>query len=119
VDGKALEAGVVNENEVRAAAGITLVIAAVRSATSTSPSCTPHCRSVASFFFVEFLIRVTAGIQYSAPRTFLQQRRCPSARAEHGREWELGEAARRARAVEVNPTAAGSRKHLGSELAGG
>jgi Domain of unknown function (DUF4395) len=65
VDGRELQAGVVNENEVRAAAGITLVIAAVAFAYAYFTHLYVPLQAVASFFFVEFLIRVTAGIHYS------------------------------------------------------
>jgi hypothetical protein len=65
VNGKELEAGVVNENEVRAAAGITLVIAAVAFGYAYFTHLYIPLQAVASFFFLEFLIRVTAGIQYS------------------------------------------------------
>ena len=45
VGGRQLRAAVVNESEVRAAAGITMVIGAVASATPTSPSSTCRFRS--------------------------------------------------------------------------
>jgi hypothetical protein len=65
VDGRELEAGVVNENEVRAAAGITLVMGAVAFSYAYFTHLYIPLQAVASFFFVEFLIRVTAGFQYS------------------------------------------------------
>jgi uncharacterized membrane protein YdcZ (DUF606 family) len=65
VDGKELKAGVVNENEVRAAAGITLAMGAVAFSYAYFTHLYIPLQAVASFFFVEFLIRVTAGIEYS------------------------------------------------------
>ena len=65
VDGRELQAGVFNENQVRAAAGVTLVIAAVAFSYAYFTHLYIPLQAVASFFFVEFLIRVTAGIQYS------------------------------------------------------
>jgi len=65
VDGKELEAGVFNENQVRGAAGITLAIAAVAFSYAYFTHLYIPLQAVSSFFFVEFLIRVTAGIQYS------------------------------------------------------
>ena len=59
VDGKELHAAVFNENEVRAAAGLTMVIGAVAFATPTSLSNTCRSRSSTTLFFVEFLIRLT------------------------------------------------------------
>jgi len=55
----------VNEHEVRAAAGITLVIGAVAFAYAYFARQYVPLQVVASFFFVEFLIRVTAGIRHS------------------------------------------------------
>ena len=65
VDGKEVQAGVVNENEAQAAAGITLVMGSVAFAYAYFTHLYIPLQAVASFFFVEFLIRVTAGIQYS------------------------------------------------------
>ena len=65
VDGRELQAGVVNENEVRAAAGITLVMGAVAFSYAYFTHLYIPLQAVASFFFVEFLIRVTAGIHRS------------------------------------------------------
>ena len=65
VDGKALRAGVFNENQVRAAAGLTMVIGAVAFSYAYFTHLYIPLQAVASFFFVEFLIRVTVGIQYS------------------------------------------------------
>ena len=65
VDGKELQAGVVNENEVRAAAGLTMVIGAVAFCYAYFTHNYIPLQAVASFFFVDFLIRVTAGLRYS------------------------------------------------------
>lgn len=65
VDGRELKAGAVNENQVRAAAGITLVLGAVAFSYAYFTHLYIPLQAVASFFFVEFLIRVTAGIEYS------------------------------------------------------
>jgi hypothetical protein len=65
VGGKEVQAGVVNENEVQAAAGITLVMGGVAFAYAYFTHLYIPLQAVASFFFVEFLIRVTAGFQYS------------------------------------------------------
>jgi uncharacterized protein DUF4395 len=65
VDGIEVRAGVFNENEVRAAAGITMVIGAVAFCFAYFDHQYIPLRSAASFFFVEFLIRVTVGLQYS------------------------------------------------------
>jgi hypothetical protein len=65
VDGRELQAGVFNENEVRAAAGLTMVIGAVAFSYAYFTHLYVPLQAVASFFFVEFLIRVMAGIHYS------------------------------------------------------
>jgi Domain of unknown function (DUF4395) len=65
VDGKELKAGAFNENAVRAAAGLTLVIGAVAFSWAFFRHEYIPLRAVASFFFADFLVRVTAGFQYS------------------------------------------------------
>ena len=65
VNGGELRAGVVNENEVRAAAGITLVIGAVGFALALLEQQYIPLQAAATLFFVEFLVRTTAGIHYS------------------------------------------------------
>jgi hypothetical protein len=65
VDGSSLRAAVVNENEVRAAAGLTMVIGAVAFSYAYFAKQYVPLQVVASLFFLEFLIRVTAGIRYS------------------------------------------------------
>jgi hypothetical protein len=68
VNGKALFAPVYNENEVRAAAGFTMVIGAVAFSYAYFDHLFLPLKIVTSFFFVEFLIRVTVGFQYSPVR---------------------------------------------------
>ena len=58
-------AAVVNENEVRAAAGLTMVIGAVAFAYAYFAKQYVPLQVAASLFFAEFLIRVTAGLRYS------------------------------------------------------
>jgi hypothetical protein len=60
-----LHAGVFNENQVRAAAGLTMVIGAVAFCYAYFTHLYIPLQAVASFFFIEFLIRVAMGIQYS------------------------------------------------------
>jgi hypothetical protein len=55
----------VNENEVRAAAGVTMVIGAVAFAYAYFAKQYVPLQVAASLFFVEFLVRVTAGVLYS------------------------------------------------------
>jgi Domain of unknown function (DUF4395) len=64
-DGKELRAPVFNENEVRAAAGLTMVIGAVAFCYAYFTKNYVPLRAVTSFFALEFLIRVTAGLVYS------------------------------------------------------
>ena len=64
-DGQALQAGVFNENEVRAAAGITMALGAIAFAFANYEKVFEPIQIVTTFFFVEFLIRVTIGINYS------------------------------------------------------
>ena len=68
VGGKALFAPVYNENEVRAAAGVTMVIGAVAFSYAYFDHLFLPLKIVTSFFFVEFLIRVTIGFQHSPIR---------------------------------------------------
>ena len=63
VDGRSLRAAVVNENEVRAAAGLTMAIGAVAFSYAYFAKQYVPLQVVASLFFLEFLIRVTAGIR--------------------------------------------------------
>jgi hypothetical protein len=65
VDGKELRAPVFNENEVRAAAGVTLVVGAVAFCYAYFDRQYIPLRVVTSFFFAEFVIRLTFGLRYS------------------------------------------------------
>jgi uncharacterized protein DUF4395 len=65
VDGKELHAAVFNENEVRAAAGLTMVIGAAAFANAYFAKDYVPLQVASTFFFVEFLIRVTAGLHFS------------------------------------------------------
>jgi hypothetical protein len=58
-------AAVVDENEVRAAAGLTMAIGAVAFAYAYFTKQYVPLQVVASLFFVEFLVRVLAGLRYS------------------------------------------------------
>jgi hypothetical protein len=64
-EGRELRAAVFNENEVRAAAGLTMVTGAVAFSYAYFDKQYVPLQVVASLFFVEFLIRVTVGIHYS------------------------------------------------------
>ena len=65
VDGRELHAAVFDENAVRAAAGLTLVLgAAAFSAAYFGQDYVP-LQVVSSFFFAEFLVRVVAGLRWS------------------------------------------------------
>jgi hypothetical protein len=55
----------VNKHEVRAAAGVTMVVGAVAFSYAYFAKQYIPLQVVASFFFVEFLIRVTAGIRHA------------------------------------------------------
>ena len=56
---------VVDENQVRAAAGLTMVMGAVAFSYAYFTKQYVPLQVVSSVFFVEFLIRVTAGLRYS------------------------------------------------------
>jgi hypothetical protein len=64
-NGRQLRAAVFNENEVRAAAGLTMVTGAVAFSYAYFDKQYVPLQVVASLFFVEFLIRTTVGIHYS------------------------------------------------------
>jgi Domain of unknown function (DUF4395) len=64
-NGKQLRAAVFNENEVRAAAGLTMVTGAVAFSYAYFDKQYVPLQVVSSLFFVEFLIRVTVGVHYS------------------------------------------------------
>ena len=65
VDGRELHAPVVDENEVRAAAGLTMAIGAVAFAYAYFTAQYMPLQVVATLFFVEFLLRVTVGFRFS------------------------------------------------------
>jgi Domain of unknown function (DUF4395) len=69
-DGTELHAPVFNENEVRAAAGLTMVLGAVAFAYAYFDQQYVPLQVVSSFFFVEFLSRLTLGLRHS-PMGFL------------------------------------------------
>ena len=95
VDGRRLRAPVVNENEVRAAAGLTMAVGAIAFSFAYFAKQYLPLQVVASLFFVEFLIRVTAGIRYSPTgvvaraMTFNQPPQWVSARPKRF-AWSLG-----------------------------
>lgn len=64
-DGEEVRAGVFDENQVRAAAGITMALGAVAFAYAYFAKQYVPIQIVTTFFFVEFLIRVRFGLQYS------------------------------------------------------
>ena len=65
VGGRELRAAVFNENEVRAAAGVTLVIGAVAFSFAFFEQQYLPLQLASSFFLVEFVLRTTLGIRYS------------------------------------------------------
>lgn len=65
VNGRELHAGVFNEHEVRAAAGVTLGTGAVAFAYAYFQHLYIPLQAVATFFFVEFLLRVVVGLHVS------------------------------------------------------
>lgn len=64
-NGKELRAAVFNENEVRAAAGLTMVLGAVAFVYAYFAQIYWPIQVVTTLFFIEFLIRVTTGLRYS------------------------------------------------------
>jgi hypothetical protein len=65
VDGKELHAEVVNEPVARAAAGLTLALGAVAFAYANFAKVFWPIRSVSAFFAIDFLLRVTLGLERS------------------------------------------------------
>jgi hypothetical protein len=65
IDGRELRAAVFNENEVRAAAGLTMAVGAVAFANAYFAKHYIPLQVASTFFFVDFLIRLTAGLRYS------------------------------------------------------
>jgi hypothetical protein len=64
-DGTEVHAAVFDENEVRAAAGLTMVLGAVAFGYAYFAGQYVPLQVVSTLFFVEFLIRLTAGLRYS------------------------------------------------------
>lgn len=64
-NGIEFRAGVFNENEVRAAAGLTMVLGAIAFVYAFFDKVYEPIQIVTTFFFLEFLIRVTLGLRYS------------------------------------------------------
>ena len=64
-DGRVLHATVFDENQVRAAAGLTMVMGAVAFGIAYFDQNYVPLQVVATFFFAEFLIRVTLGLRVS------------------------------------------------------
>ena len=64
-DGDELQSAVFNENEVRAAAGLTMVLGAVAFGYAYFAANWLPLQVVTTLFFVEFLMRVTTGLRYS------------------------------------------------------
>ena len=65
VGGRELRAAVFNENEVRAAAGVTLIVAAVAVSFAAFEQQYLPLRIASAFLVVEFVLRTTLGIRYS------------------------------------------------------
>ena len=64
-NGREFRSPVFNENEVRAAAGLTMVLGAIAFVYAFFDKVYGPIQIVTTFFFVEFLIRVTLGLRYS------------------------------------------------------
>jgi hypothetical protein len=65
IDGKPIRAGVYDENQVRAAAGVTLALGAFAFVHAYFAKEYLPIQAVTVFFFVEFLVRVAVGLRYS------------------------------------------------------
>ena len=65
VDGRKLSAAVVNEHQARAAAGITMALGAVAFVYANFDKLFWPIRTVSIFFGIDFVIRVTAGLERS------------------------------------------------------
>jgi Domain of unknown function (DUF4395) len=65
VGGRELRAAVFDENQVRAAAGVTMVLGAVALSLAYFDQRYVPLQVVSTFFLVEFAVRLTAGIRYS------------------------------------------------------
>jgi hypothetical protein len=65
VDGRELHAAAVNEHQARAAAGVTMALGAVAFVYANFDKLFWPIRTVSAFFFIDFLIRVTVGLERS------------------------------------------------------
>lgn len=65
VDGRSLAAGVFDERQVRAAAGLTMALGGVAFAFAFLAKEFVPIKIVTTFFFVEFALRVGAGLRYT------------------------------------------------------
>jgi Domain of unknown function (DUF4395) len=65
VEGKPVQAGVFDEREVRAAAGLTLVLGALAFAHAYFAQEYVPLKLVTTLFFIEFLLRVSLGLRFS------------------------------------------------------
>lgn len=65
IDGRVVRAGVFDETEVRAAAGVTLAIGALAFVFAYFAKQYLPIKLVTTLFFVEFLLRVSLGLRYS------------------------------------------------------
>ncbi len=65
VDGKELHAAVVDEQQARAAAGLTLALGAVAFVYANFDKLFWPIRTVSAFFFADFFLRVTLGLERS------------------------------------------------------
>src|SRR3954453_15213151 len=64
-DGRTLHAPVYNETEVRAAAGLTMLAGAIAFSFAYFDKQYVPLQVVTTFFFIEFLVRLTLGLRYS------------------------------------------------------
>jgi hypothetical protein len=65
VDGREIHAPVFDENQVRAAAGITMALGAIAFVYANFEKVFEPIKVVTTFFFIDFLIRATLGLRYS------------------------------------------------------
>jgi hypothetical protein len=65
VNGRELRASVVNEEQARIAAGITMALGAIAFVYANFDKLFWPIRTVSTFFFVDFLLRVTVGLERS------------------------------------------------------
>ena len=80
VDGRTLHAAVVNEDEARVAAGLTMALGAVAFVYANFDKLFWPIKTVSAFFFVDFLLRVTVGLEHSPTGVvagWLTRRRTP------------------------------------------